>query len=483
MEYTVKELQQKLLNNFYAFVHMLDIKKNEKTLIPNNKLYKEVCDNISNLNKNTMILLPRRHLKTLIASLFATWYIMKYPNNAVVLLTDTRKKGIRLLKGIKNFFQMHKIIKSIFPEYKLAQVGNNEDTLTLANRSSLAKEPNIAVYSIEQPIQSARADMLVLEDIVSDRFVKSEANREMVRYNLESIDAILEKDSKKVVTGTRYTINDPYNDIKEENEFTEEWNIISYGVYDTDYENSGVLCSYVMDKDEVEKIKRRHTEFFFASQYLNNPISNELNIFRIDLYERYKERPTTDDFEYIYMAVDLSDGSGGDKQSIITVGKDKNGKYYILDAFANNRINNVELYYTIKAMYNKVETKCVNIVIELNRNGKTVYNDTFKRLMAENSDMLPFSGVYNTENKNLRIEKLEPLFREGLLILPEKRNIPEGHGLQQLYKELTHFNYMMKDNEDDLIDALSMCIVAMQRRESTKRKVEKRKKKFIARKF
>ena len=474
---SIDYIQDKLLSSFWKFVRFMDIRKNGRVLVPNVPLYKDLCKKISELDKDTMILLPRRHLKTLLASLFITWYILKYPNNAVVIITDTRKKGIRLLKGIKSFFYSHKMLKAFFPEHRLAKIGNNEDTLTLSNRTTFAKEPNIATYSIEQPVQSARADLILKEDIVSDKFVKSKANREMIRYNLESLEAILESDSKQVVTGTRYTTDDPYNDIIEENNaLPDKWNIIAYGVH---REDGSALCEQVMSLNEIESIKRKHTAFFFASQYLNSPINDEINIFNIDTYDRYDTIPNLD---YVFMAVDLSDGDGGDKNAFVVVGKADN-KYYLLDAYGNNRINSEDFYYVIRQFYNRYAEKCLSVIVELNRNGKTIYRDTFTRLKTEHGDNMPFTGIHNIENKNIRIEKLEPMLKSSELILPATHIVDANPGLSALLDELRDFNFTTTANQDDLIDSLSMCIVAMQRREIVMKRQKNKKNRFVAKMF
>lgn len=109
--------------------------------------------------------------------------------------------------------------------------------------------------------------------------------------------------------------------------------------------------------------------------------------------------------------------------------------------------------------------------------------DTFQRLKKKNGDSIPFTGIYNIENKNIRIEKLEPLLKSGELILPSNNIIEEDSGLSYLIDELRDFNYTTKNNQDDLIDALSMCIVAMQRRENIKEKHNNKKKRFVGKVF
>lgn len=456
----IKELKDILLNDFWKFVKFMNIKKENKTLIPHRKitnLYYNICKKLEELNKNTLILLPRRHLKTLIASLFITWYSIKYPDNAVIILTDTRKKGIRLLRGIKNFFYYHQNFKNIFSEYTLSRKGNNEDTFTLGNRKTFAKEPNIAVYSIEQPVQSARADLVVYEDIVSDKFTVSEANRKMVRTNLQSINAILEKNSKKLVTGTRYTIDDPYNDIIQN---SENWDIISHSIFDNEHEKD-ILCSYVMAINEVEKIKKEVTPSFFASQYLNSPISSVSNPFTLEDYAIFDSIDMKGMVKKV-LSVDLSDGIGKDLNAFTIVTQNKKNELFIWDCFGSNEIDTINLYWKI---YNYVKKYNIDtVLVELNRNGKTILENTFYRLDHENNHNINFVGIQNTENKHIRIEKLEPIFRSKRLLL-HKSNLPD------LIEEIRYYNpYSKKSINIDILDSLATAVNYLESRKVKKEK-------------
>lgn len=479
---SIEYIRETLLSSFWKFVRFMNIKKNGKVIVPNVPLYKEVCKKISRLDKNTLILLPRRHLKTLTVSLFLLWYILKFPNNAVTVICENKDKAKRLLRGIRSLITKNRNFKMIFGTNILAKTDNDKYLLTLANRETTAKEVNIQVYGVEQNIQSTRADLMLWEDVIGKDFIKSKANRENIFTAWEHSDAILEANSKIIVTGTRYTTDDLYQHIIDENEETEEWNTTIYGIYN---EDGRVLCSYVMSKDEIELKKKKHKPSFFSAQYLNKPINDEINIFNLELYQRYTGLPK---IEYVFIAIDLSDGDGGDKNAFAIVGKsvDNSGtssRYYLLDAYGNNRIDSENFYYVIRKFYNRYSEKCLSVIVELNRNGKTICRDTFNRLKKKHNDSIPFTGIYNIEKKNIRIEKLEPMLRTGELILPSKQNIKEGSGLSYLLDELRDFNYTINNNQDDLIDSLSMCIVAMQRRESIKENQEKKKKRFIGKVF
>lgn len=453
-EMNVSDFRGILLSNFYKFVKFINIKKENKILVPRNDLYKELCNSISQSEKNTLILLPRRHLKTLIASLFVIWYIFKYPNQAVVIITDTRQKGITLLKGIKSIIMHHKGLNQVF-NCEFAKKGNNEDIITLGIRTTFAKEPNVKIFSIEQPIQSARADMILFEDIVGDQFVKSNANRETVRYNFKSAFSILEEKSKVVVTGTRYTIDDIYADIIEENTKLSNWTIISKSVYT---EDKKALCEYVMSLEEIHQIEMKNTVFYFASQYLNDPVNSTVNIFNLNDYETFQNINLID-IQKIYFGVDLSDGIGQDKSAVSVVGMDKDKCYYLIDIFSSANCNSIKLYEELRRLYELYKTKTTKVIVELNRNGRTILNDTFMRLERNYADKIPFQGIMNTESKFIRIEKLEPLLRNSQLILPDL----EENKFRDFTSEIIRYNRNDRNNSDDCLDAISIAITMFSR--------------------
>jgi predicted nucleic acid-binding protein len=457
-----QKLKKALLKDFWLFVRYVDVRKNGKSLVPDEPLYKEFCDKLSRLDKYTLILLPRRHLKTLIVSLFLIWYILNFVDNAVTLVCETRDKAKALMRGIRSIMINNERFKEVFGIDLLARTDNDKYKLTLKHRVSTAKEVNIQAFSIEQPLQSIRADLMLWEDVIGMKFIDSEATRDHVFKSWEHSDSILESGSKIIVTGTRYTAKDLYNFILEENKKTNEWNTTIYGIYK---EDGSVLCPYVMSEEEVQKKKLKHTPQFFAAQYENRVIAEENQVFKVDEYLRY-DILNLDDINYIVIGVDLSLGKGGDKNAIAIMGVGKNGRMFVIDAFGSNQVLLDKFYLKIKEYYNKYSSKIKTVVIEAISAFQYAY-DSYRDRNRINADGIPFESVKaHSESKNTRLQMiLEPAFRSDKLLLPNDpiikkivNNYYVNKGLMDLEEELRFFDIKNKNNNDDMIDALALAV-------------------------
>lgn len=466
-----EELKQELLNDFWLFVLHIDIQKNDKSLVPDDSLYKEVCDKISQLDKYTLILMPRRHLKTLLVSLFLIWYILRYPNNAVTLVCETRDKAKAVMRGVKSIIINNKNFTKVFGVDLLAHTDNDKYKLTLKDRVSTAKEVNLQAFSIEQPLQSIRADLMLWEDVVGMKFIDSEATRNQVFKSWEHSDSILESGSKVIVTGTRYTATDLYNFILEQNEKLDEWNTSIYGIYK---EDGSVLCPYVMSEEEVQKKKLKHTPQFFAAQYENRVIAQENQIFKVDEYLKY-DSLNFDDIRYMIMGVDLSLGKGGDKSAIVIVGVNNKGRMLVIDAFSSNEILLDKFYDKIREYYNKYKDKLKTVVVEAISAFQYAF-DEFVDRNRNNVHGIPFESVKSySESKNTRIQIiLEPALRSSKLMLPNAlitnqivNNYYIHKGLRDLIEELRFFDIKIKNNADDFIDALALAVDRIDEYENT----------------
>jgi hypothetical protein len=73
---------------------------------------------------------------------------------------------------------------------------------------------------------------------------------------------------------------------------------------------------------------------------------------------------------------------------------------------------------------------------------------------------LPLNSITTQkDNKNIRLETLEPLFRNADLLIPPEHTIRNNKGLEKLiYEEMAYFDRLKSDNRDDMLDALEMAV-------------------------
>lgn len=368
-------------------------------------------------------------------------------------MTDVREKAHKILNSAKTMIRTNKNLGMMFGKKLLAKYGNDASKLTLSTRTSSRKEPNVQAYSMLQTPQSLRADLTIFEDVISHRYKTSIRIKEKTDKNFEAVIPILEKNAKILYIGTRFHYDDLPAQIKKSNALTNKWNIIEISAEDG---NGNATYPEIMDKEELDRLKLSISYSFYASQYLNKPISKEETLFHTEDYGYYKRMPDRNYFKSIIAGVDLavSTDVNADNRAIVLVGLGQDNKMYLLDAYATKE--KLDLFYeSMKRYYGKWKPE--RVYVEANGAFRAVY-DNFADKSVKDGSYLPLSDVVNTKNKELRIElTLLPLLKNEMLMLPDRSIYPSNESLKTLIDvELSFFNPSIHSNKDDLLDALEI---------------------------
>ena len=483
-EPALKLLSKLALTDFYFFVKdVINVKyiDSSKSIIKDNKLYKEVCFAMQNIETNTMILLPRKFGKTLLTTLFILFYTLNYPNNTILLISETKEKAINILDAVKRFLLTHKVMNKLYPNKiptgkystsKLSKtikilteaslISNQKTTLTITDRTTTKKEPNVIAMGIRQPVQSYRADLVIFEDILSEDYARYPRIKRMVDNNFMAVIPILEKNSKQLYVGTRYHYEDIPAIIRNRyHEGLSNWHFIETSVYDN---NGNVKHPDIMDKEEIEKIRSNPlmSRAFFWAQYLNKPISSAYSSFNVESYQKY-ENLDLNKMKEIVIAIDLAFTSTGtsDKKAIVVVGKHTDSKLYLIDALSTT-ISIDKFYNDIEKTYLKYRRWCKRILIEIN-NAEYIFESYQKR----NTTLMPLEGMKHTRADPPKVQRiintLEPLLEKGHLLIPSNFITNNNIGLSELLNiEIPFFDSTSNTNKDDLLDAFQMGIEYLQ---------------------
>ncbi len=408
---------------------------------------------MQNEEANSLIVLPRRFGKTLLATIFIVWFCLKYPDRNVLLVTDVLYKAKGILKSAKSILRDNKNIRALFGSNLLSDKGNDAIKMTLSKRESSKKEPNVLAYSMLQTPQSLRADLVIFEDVISHNYKTSPQIKQKTDRNFEAVIPILEKDAKVIYIGTRFHPDDLPAQIKESNISNRNWELIEESAED---ENGKSAYPNIISDKELVRLKNTLSMSFYSSQYLNKPISRDEALFKMETYSYYLTIPEKSRFISVIAGVDLaySTAKGADSRAIVIIGITDNGYTYLIDAY--DSIEKVEdFYYRIKALCKKWHVD--RVFVEVNGGFKLVY-DGFVKKSNEDGSHLPFAEVLNKENKALRIElTLIPLLKTGQLRLPKKELYDDNASLKKLIEvEMTFFNPVSRTNRDDLLDALEI---------------------------
>jgi predicted phage terminase large subunit-like protein len=137
--------------------------------------------------------------------------------------------------------------------------------------------------------------------------------------------------------------------------------------------------------------------------------------------------PADKDMKQVHLYLDSAWGKKGCFRSVIAIGHD-GLNYYVIKAWCRQCENNTMFEY-LYSTFNELKQRFghrVSFSYEANY-GQTRIMTDFDQWVA-NKNLEPVSyywkPIYNRENKNLRIESLEPVIQSGKIIFPAGQDMP-----------------------------------------------------------
>ena len=405
---------------------------------------------------------------TVIARLYILWKIAKGETRFTVLLSDTIEVAKGNLEFIKTEIEEN---KSYAYDFEIAA------GFKWAEEEVIIKAPvglvKIKCYGAGKRIRGAnflsfRPDLIILDDIENDENVESKRQRDKL-YNWFK-KAILKLPARKkpyilIVIGTILHHDSVLSRISKRKDFyhrsfplvisfprnREAWEqlyTLSPDEARRRYEARKRYYDYgaQLDDEEIDLFEVM-MEYFedidaFMSELQNTPITQEKLIF--GGYTEYSEMPKCDAYS---IAIDPS------------LGKSKKGDYFGIGYLGYHK-ESKKLYARIKGY--KIPAidmipKIIELYLELKRTGKPVtlaietvafqefYKDTIKLFARSHDIHIPVITYNNTAPKELRIEAIAPLVRDGTIPI---------HQHDYLLKE--ELDTYPKAAHDDLLDTLEM---------------------------
>ena len=316
---------------------------------------------------NFLALMPRDHLKSHCAAVWATWQIYKDPATSIIYVCATQDLAIKQLYAIKNMLTSE-------PMWRLAPDMVNERDTDREKWSELAimvdhpkrkeegvRDPTVQAAGIDSNLIGAHCRIMVKDDVVIDKNSETESARMKVASKAGHLSSILTTDGMELVVGTRYHPKDHYQDLIDmvEEDYDDDGELIGtrkvYAVHQRVVEQNGIFLWPRMSRDTDGKIfgfdkrqlARKKAKYGrdvrnFYCQYYNDP--NAINTGGIErqhfeYYDRGRIEQRGGHWYYgdkrlnIAAAVDFaySLSKGADATCIIVLGIDADRNYYVLD--------------------------------------------------------------------------------------------------------------------------------------------------------
>lgn len=414
------------------------------------KVHDDIEKFLNRKSRKKMILIPRGHLKTsVVTKAYSIQQVLRNPNVRILIANQVWDKAREMLYEIKQMFTDKSDLPKLFGTFVSERW--REDDIVVRQRTRALAAPTIGTSGVEAELTSSHYDVVILDDLQGLQNYQTPEQREKVKRYYRSMMDLLEPGGLLIVIGTRWHLDDVYQYIIDEEsayfdvtvrKVIEDGKIIFPRKFNKKFDpvTKSWVETQVPTMDFIEYLKKRPSEEF-ASQYMNEPIDSENQIFKPTYFKTYDHRPER---LFVSMTIDpaISEKQSADYFAINVSGMDENYKIYVLDTLKGHW-KVAESIDNIFTTYQKWKPSVVGLeTIAYQKALKSWLEEK----MRERGVFFPITELKRStnESKEFRIKALEPFYRDGLVF--------HAPWMKSLETELLQFP---KGKHDDEIDALA----------------------------
>lgn len=284
-------------------------------------------------NIKKLIMLPRGAFKSTISTVsFPIWLHWHDPNLRIMINNESYKNSKKFLSEIKAVLSTNELLRKVLvdeqgnfllePNDKIPG-GWTEDSIIYKHRTIPAKEPSLFCSGVDTAATGMHPDVIIMDDLVSERNVTTEDQIEKVKQHYRFAYSLLEPGGLLIVIGTRYHMNDLYNEILADDTFD---HIVRPAIL----EDGSYFFPTRLGPKRLEELKKSQGIYIFNSQYMLNPISSENAVFRPQDIKYYDDCDLPKKY-YTFITVDLaiSQKEKADNTVIMVSSVDADSNIYI----------------------------------------------------------------------------------------------------------------------------------------------------------
>lgn len=361
-------------------------------------------------------------------------------NNEVLKLICTDSEGKYALEPDKN-----------------AAGGWTEDRVLLKHRTKLGmKEPSLFVSAVDNNRTGLHPDVIIMDDLVSEATVTTPDQRNKTKTHYRFSLSLLERNGLQVVIGTRYHMDDLYDDLLQNTGF----NCI---VRPAILPNGKCYFPTKYPREVLEELKRDQGADIFNSQYMLDPTNSDDAVFRIGNINYYLEEDIALErdtgayrgkvqFQQVFVLTDLAitQGKRSDYTVIMILGITWDKKIYVID-YIRDKLTPSDILKSIFEMYDKARkygyVRGVGVeTVAFQKVMMYLIKDEAKRRGIS----IPLIELKANKDKTLRINGLVPLVDSGDIYMSPRH--------VELKNEMREFPF---GKHDDLVDTLAYILQVM----------------------
>lgn len=400
--------------------------------------HQALCATVTAPQKRKLILYPRGHFKSTIATIaYSLWRIVQEPNIRILVTNAELRNARAFLREIKGHIERNQAFRERFGDLANPDGKWTETEIEVRTRTRSLKEPTIQVSSAGASMVSQHYDLIIGDDVVNRESVTTpEQIEKTITYYRDLLD-LLEPHGDLLVIGTRWHYADLYSHLIER--AGPEWLVDVRKAVEPD---GTVLFPTRFTPSYLADLRRDKGSYEFSAQYLNDPVSDENAVFKrqwLHYYERLPDRT----LRYITVDPAISDRDGADYSVVLVGAVDHLGRRYVVE-YTRAHLEPKALIDEILRLTAKHRPQAVGIETVAYQKALKYY------LMDAMQEARVFCPIVELrpdgQTKEYRIRALQPFYESGAMFHPD------GGRANDLEDEMLAFPY---GKHDDVLDALA----------------------------
>jgi predicted phage terminase large subunit-like protein len=389
-----------------------------------------------NAHVRALIELPRDHGKSMQVCMRVLWELGRRPDLRVKLVCTTEALAVERGRFLRSAIDDNPRVTMIFPGLRPAEPWSVERFTIL--RPAEVIGPSVTALGVGAASTGTRADLLVCDDIVDVRAVRSHADRERVKvFYRDNLVNLLEPDGRLWNVFTPWHLDDVNAWLKTN---------AAYGHFRRAIGED--LTPVWPEKWPRERLTERRAEIgelSFARGYRLECVSDDAVLIRPEWVQFWQEPlPTA---EFVVLAVDpaVSTKTSADRSALVTMARDEEGKLRCLEANACRAP-----MPALIELIDDADRRLTPHVILLESNA--AFQGLFDLLVSQTRFGGKVVPVKQSKDKATRVQIFSHPVQNGKFLLRGERGEVDL-SQRELFDEMTTFP---AGEHDDLLDAAAM---------------------------